>query len=116
MNSRNVSWVSGSVLFLILTPALVQAESPAPLLDEQALAARIDQLLSARWTDKGVKPAARADDAEFFRRLSLDLNGRIPSITHLKDSLDDARPNKRQIWVNKLMDGRDPDFTKVDKK
>jgi len=104
-----------SMLCLILTPAVVGAEPVAPLLDEQAMSARIDQLLSARWTDK-VKPASRADDAEFFRRLSLDLNGRIPSITHLKDFLDDTRPNKRQIWVNKLMDGRDPDFTRVDKK
>jgi Protein of unknown function (DUF1553)/Protein of unknown function (DUF1549) len=106
-----------SMLFLTLTPALVRAEPPAvaPVLDEQAMAARIDQLLSTRWADK-VKPAARADDAEFFRRLSLDLNGRIPSITHLKDFLDDTRPNKRAIWVNKLMDGRDPDFARVDRK
>ena len=102
-----------SVLFLSLAPAFVQAE---PLLDEQAMSARIDQLLSDRWADKRIKPAARADDAEFFRRLSLDLNGCIPSITLLKDFLDDTRPNKRQIWVNKLMDGRDPDFKKVDKR
>jgi hypothetical protein len=111
MNRATLPWMS--VLLLSLAPAFVQAE---PLLDEPALSARIDQLLSAQWAAKGVKPAARADDAEFFRRLSLDLNGRIPSITLLKDFLDDTRPNKRQIWANKLMDGRDPDFKRIDKR
>ena len=47
-----------------------------------------------------------ADDAEFFRRLSLDLTGRIPSITALKDFIDDNRPDKKRIWTELLMADR----------
>jgi hypothetical protein len=118
MNSWSALPVYIGLLLLLAAPALVGAANPPvdspALLDEAAMSARIDQLISAHWAVKGVKPAPRAGDAEFFRRMSLDLNGRIPSITHLTDFLDDDRPNKRQIWVNRLMDGRDPNFPKFD--
>src|SRR5262249_32853303 len=52
---------------------------------------------------KDVQPAAVADDAEFFRRVSLDLVGRIPSITEIRDFLDDDRPDKRQLWVDRML-------------
>jgi hypothetical protein len=116
MNSRSPLYIG--LVLLLVAPAFARAANPLvdppPLLDEAAMSARIDQLISARWAEKGIRPAPRAGDAEFIRRLSLDLNGRIPSITHLTDFLDDDRPNKRQIWVNRLMDGRDPNFPKFD--
>ena len=46
-------------------------------------------------------------DAEFFRRLSLDLNGRIPSYSQLADFLDDTRKDRRRLWIDELMDGPD---------
>jgi hypothetical protein len=85
------------------------AEQPAPpLLEPEAMAARIDQLIAARWQEKGVTPAPRASDAEFFRRLSLDINGRIPTIVDLIDFLDDTNPNKRRAWVERLFAKRAP--------
>src|SRR5262249_36531286 len=53
----------------------------------------------------GVPPAPLADDAEFSRRLSRALNGRIPAVTQLVDFLDDMRPEKRRLWVDELLDG-----------
>ena len=41
-------------------------------------------------------PPRSADDAEFFRRVHLDLAGRIPSVTEVRDFLDDDRPDKRR--------------------
>src|SRR3954454_21490977 len=82
---------------LVLTPALRGAEP-----DVAALAARIDQRVAAAW-DKNVQPAAPADDAEFFRRVHLDLAGRIPSVTEARDFLDDDRPNKRRLWVERIL-------------
>src|SRR5262249_18371089 len=75
--------------------------------DARALSARIDELIEARLASKGVRPAPVADDAEFFRRLSLDLNGRIPSVAQLIDFFDDSRPDKRRVWADELLDGRD---------
>ncbi len=77
------------VLPLVLAPSLQAADS-----DVQSLARRIDERIKAAWSP-GVKPAARADDAEFFRRLNLDLAGRIPVVTEARDFLDDDRPDKR---------------------
>jgi hypothetical protein len=128
MNSPIRKLVLLSMLFLGLTPVLIGAEPaeateqlPPPaaqpiVLDAAAMSARIDQLIAAGWAAKGIKPAEKSSDAEFIRRLSLDLNGRIPSITNLSDFLTDDRPNKRVIWVDRLMDSRDPDYVKVDEK
>jgi hypothetical protein len=98
------------VLLLALAPGFVRAGQPGtdrPVLDAKAMSAKIDEAIRAKWTEKNVKPAPAASDAEYFRRLSLDLNGRIPTITQLKDFLDDDRADKRRIWVEVLMQGRD---------
>src|SRR5262249_11381023 len=40
---------------------------------------------------------------EFIRRVYLDLASRIPTILEARDFLDDDRPNKRRIWVEKIL-------------
>jgi hypothetical protein len=79
----------------------------AGVLDAQALSARIDKRIDERLAKEKVPPAPPADDAEFFRRLSLDLNGRIPPYSQLADFLDDSRKDKRRLWIDELMDGQD---------
>jgi hypothetical protein len=101
------------VLFLALTPALRGADGPSqsairhPPSAIEGLAARIDRRIAAPW-DKDVKPAPQASDAEFFRRVHLDLAGRIPSVTESRDFLDDDRPDKRRLWVHRILQA-DPD-------
>jgi hypothetical protein len=90
------------LLSLVLVPGLRAADK-----DVAALAAKIDERIAAGW-GKDVKPAARADDAEFFRRVHLDLAGRIPSVTEARDFLDDDRPDKRRLWVDRILNA-DPD-------
>src|SRR5262249_38773499 len=79
--------------------------------DVAALAKRIDDQVKRAWPD-GTKPAPRADDAEFFRRIHLDLAGRIPSVTEARDFLDDDRPDKRRLWVERILEGsaEDPSY------
>jgi Protein of unknown function (DUF1549)/Protein of unknown function (DUF1553) len=79
------------------------AKAPAAALDPAALAARIDQLIEARWAEKGVKPAPIADDAEFMRRIYLDLTGRIPYTMKVRDFLADKDPNKREKLIEDLL-------------
>ena len=95
------------ILAGLMTSGPGSAGGAPPVLDAQALATRIDKLIDRHLAQEGIPPAPPADDAEFFRRLSLDLNGRIPSLTQLADFLDDTRPDKRRLWIDELLDGPD---------
>jgi hypothetical protein len=91
-----------------LSPILAALLLPADTsLDAGALSGRIDAHLAARQARDGVRAAPLADDAEFFRRLCLDLVGRIPTVAECKDFLDDDRRDKRARWVDELLDGSD---------
>jgi hypothetical protein len=71
--------------------------------DALALAEKIDELIALRWKSKGITPAAQADDAEFLRRVSLDIIGRIPGITDVSDFLGNRSPQKRWELVKLLL-------------
>ncbi len=72
-----------------------------------ALSKKIDAHLAKVWQKAKVAPAAKADDYVFFRRLNLDLLGRIPDLTPVTDFIDDDRSEKRWIWVDRLLDNAD---------
>ena len=54
----------------------------------------IDRLIAAGWDEHRVEPAAPADDAEFLRRVSLDLTGKIPSAGEAHEFLEDPQPGE----------------------
>ncbi|MEZ6132994.1 MAG: DUF1549 and DUF1553 domain-containing protein [Planctomycetaceae bacterium] len=72
--------------------------------DVSSTAAAIDDLFMATWKTENVVAAAPASDAEFLRRLHLDLGGRIPAISDVRDFLADTDPEKRQQAVDRLLD------------
>ncbi len=82
---------------------LVLMGDPAPAPDPQALADRIDRLLDERREREHVVPAGPASDEEFFRRLSLDLKGRIPTADEVRGFLADARPDKRVLAIDEFL-------------
>ncbi len=66
----------------------------------EPLAPRIDQLIEANL----VGPVAPlASDADFLRRITLDLTGVIPTSTEAKAFLDDPAPNKREALIDRLL-------------
>jgi hypothetical protein len=73
--------------------------------DVQALAGKIDQLVAARWAEAKVEPVPLAGDAEFLRRVYLDVAGRIPSVAEARVFLEDQRPDKRARLVEQLLAG-----------
>jgi len=63
----------------------------------------IDRQIAAALSAKGISPAAPADDAEFLRRIYLDLTGSIPTVGEAKAFLDDKSPLKRQQLIDRLL-------------
>ncbi len=62
---------------------------------------RIDQLIAAGF-DGEVAPLS--DDAEFFRRINLDLAGRIPTAKETRTFLADTSPQKRRKVIEQLLE------------
>ncbi|MGE3807267.1 MAG: DUF1549 and DUF1553 domain-containing protein [Gemmataceae bacterium] len=96
-------WTMCLGMALLLAAPSVQA-GPQDNRDALALAAKIDQLIAARWQKEGIKPAAQADDAEFMRRAYLDLAGRIPRVSEARAFLEDTRSDKRERLVEELLE------------
>jgi hypothetical protein len=69
--------------------------------DEQPLFPRIDELIAGRFD--GQSPAPLADDAEFLRRVWLDLAGRIPNAEETRRFLDSSDPDKRSQMIDQLL-------------
>lgn len=68
----------------------------------EPLTPQIDKQIAAVYSGK---TAGQADDAEFVRRLYLDLTGRIPTVAEARAFLDDKAKDKRAKLVDKLIDG-----------
>lgn len=92
---RRVRWILAGYVALIGGAAL--AEPPTDV------SAMIDRHLTAGWEAAKLKPAPPADDAEFVRRVYLDLAGRIPLATEARQFLHSNRPDKRRELVDQLL-------------
>lgn len=64
----------------------------------------IDDNIFGTLTASGVTPAPHSTDAEFLRRVTLDLTGRIPTVQEVTAFLADAAPDKRAQTINRLLD------------
>ncbi|MCE9530398.1 MAG: DUF1549 and DUF1553 domain-containing protein [Planctomycetes bacterium] len=67
------------------------------------LASKIDRHLEAFWAKNKITPTEPATDAEFLRRLTLDLGGRIPSIQEIRQFTPSNDPKKREKKVAELL-------------
>jgi hypothetical protein len=102
MNTR-FHWPAGQVLTALAALSLVGPLSAADKPDATALARRIDQAVSQKLAAEQVPASPRADDAEFLRRVSLDITGVIPSAERVTAFLDSSDPEKRQKLVDDLL-------------
>lgn len=127
---RNVMrWLLVIASFLVVSPAVWGDDAPPPAAPSSAatppaapppaapptpppvsalppdapLRQVIDEQINASLTAKGIAPAARSSDAEFLRRIYLDLTGGIPTWGEAKAFLADSSPIKRQQLVVRLL-------------
>lgn len=64
---------------------------------------KVDQLVVEKLKKLGVVPSDLSEDAEFLRRVSLDLTGTLPSAKDVKAFLADSSPGKREKKINELL-------------
>jgi Protein of unknown function (DUF1549)/Protein of unknown function (DUF1553) len=83
--------------FALLIPVCPLHGAEPPLRD------RIDRQIAAGLPNYDAVAAPIAGDAEFLRRVSLDLTGRIPSIVHARAFLADSSVDKRAKLVDDLL-------------
>lgn len=72
-------------------------------LDSREVVAAINKDIRRGWEVSAIEPSAVADDAEWFRRLCLDLYGRIPTIDEAEAFLANKRANKREEAIDQLL-------------
>jgi hypothetical protein len=75
----------------------------AEALPPKELSQRVDDGLAAIWQANGIRPVAGATDAEFMRRVYLDLAGRIPSVSEAQEFLEDTSADRRESLVDRLL-------------
>jgi hypothetical protein len=89
------------------TEAFRESVAPArrAIVSPQAIPRKnfIDNILFDRMSRDGISSAPLCTDAEFIRRVTLDLTGRIPAPDEVTRFLDDTTPNKRDLLVNALV-------------
>ncbi|MBR2373060.1 MAG: DUF1553 domain-containing protein [Lentisphaeria bacterium] len=92
-----------SVIFAVLTIAVVL---PAAEAEKEALL-KLDAILEKCWKKHGITPAPVVGDAEFFRRLSFRVRGKLPQVSELKKFIADKTPGKRSLLIKKYLDSGD---------
>lgn len=103
----------GTLLTRQERPALAGAASlswsptPASKLSDAETLQSIDSLLERLWRENGVEPASAATDEELLRRVYLDLAGRTPTVTEVRNYLTDASPDRYRALVDRLLVSRD---------
>ncbi len=96
-----VSYDNAVVPVLVVRPVSDKLGDKYPMV---ATPTRIDELVVNRLKQLGIVPSDVAGDAEFLRRVSLDLAGTLPAPTEVEAFLSDTSSDKRQRKVNELLE------------
>jgi hypothetical protein len=87
--------------------AMVPHGEPLTDITEFKMNNYIDQLALAKWKKLGLRPSPLTDDATFLRRVTLDLCGRLPTVTEIRAFLADRFADKRSKAIDRLLDSPD---------
>ena len=102
LNRRN-RWVAGILAVVFAGPAAGQANAREPAAPDETPTQLINRVLAAAWKANNVTPPRRTTDAEFARKLYLDLLGRVPTADELAAFEKDPAANKRAKLIDRLL-------------
>lgn len=67
----------------------------------------VDKAVFANLKELGIPPSPVIDDATFLRRVTLDIGGRLPTEAEASAFLANKSPDKRDQWIDELLQGTD---------
>jgi hypothetical protein len=67
----------------------------------------VDDLVFAKLKTIGIPPSEIVDDGTFIRRVTLDIAGRLPTASEMKDFMASKDANKRTALVDRLLESPD---------
>jgi hypothetical protein len=91
---------SGVVSIPVLRPV---SDRFGPRYPQVPTPTKVDQLVVAKLQKLGIVPSELATDAEFLRRVSLDICGTLPRPDEAAAFLDDKSPDKRTRKIDELL-------------
>lgn len=100
------AWISTLALGIVTTWigfAVGEDAEPSAATARAAMIQKIDQRIGEKLTQAKLAPAELADDAEFVRRVYLDLTGAIPRVADARKFLTDTRADKRARLIDQLL-------------
>ncbi|QDU25442.1 hypothetical protein ETAA8_05100 [Anatilimnocola aggregata] len=103
--------VGGLLLVALMGGVVFQVNAQTPKAGATSTAADynipqvkyINEQIRQVWTDNGMVPSPPATEGEWCRRVYLDVIGRVPSVTELKEFQADKTPERKLKLVNKLL-------------
>ena len=96
-----VFYDSGVIPVPVIRPVSDQYGDKYPKI---ATATKIDKLVVNKLSNLGMIPAETCEDAEFLRRVSLDISGTLPAPHEVEAFLKDSSPNKRAKKIDELLE------------
>src|SRR5579862_1938025 len=78
------------ILAVLVVPATFAQDTKTE--DKVSGSSLIDKWIRAKWSDAQLKPAGRTTDAEYMRRVYLDIVGQIPSLEEAEAFLTEKGP------------------------
>jgi Protein of unknown function (DUF1549)/Protein of unknown function (DUF1553) len=97
MRSNHLALAFGLVAFLS------SAQAGELLPPDRPIEAVVDHYVDAGLVAAGTHPAPETDDPSLVRRLTLDLLGRIPTVSEVRAFVGSTDPEKRSKLVDRLM-------------
>jgi hypothetical protein len=109
---RHQDRVSVSRVLSPYLPPVGKDAAAASRIEEEIAAGRatfkprmpIDELWLAKWGRLGLSPSGECSDAEFFRRIHLDVIGTLPEPDAIRAFLADRSPDKRDRAIDAVLE------------
>jgi len=100
-----------ALLFVVILLAVLEGQAAEPRIVRpferdagRASTNSIDALVLASLRERGIRPANVCSDAVFFRRVHIDVIGRLPEPREVRKFLQDRSPNKRAALIDALLE------------